>query len=76
MSIDKVMNSFINLIHLYGSIDKQTEIVKAKTNDLNGILEPQGVPDQEQFVDQTKNVKGEERRYSLLVIQWGFYRAM
>jgi hypothetical protein len=58
--IIKGCDSFSNLLHLHSAIDQETDIANTQPNDLNGILHPQSVIHQDQFIEETKTIEGEE----------------
>ncbi len=59
----EAQHRLLNLIHLYSAIDEQSNVVDHQTNDLNGVLETECIPDKEQLVEEPEDIEGEEGRY-------------
>ena len=53
------IDCIVDLVLLYCGIDKQSEIIHAKANDLNGVFEPQGIPHKDELINESKNEEGE-----------------
>lgn len=68
MGVHQAIDGIVNLIHLNCGIDQQPHIVYAKSDDLNGILQSKGIPDQYQLVEEAKDVEGEEGRDGVPVV--------
>lgn len=49
-----------NLLHLDGAIDQQSHVTQTETDNLNGILHPQSIVNQDQLVEETEAVQGQE----------------
>lgn len=60
--ITEVKDGLFDLLHLDSAIYQQSQIVEAKADDLNCILESQGIPHEDQLIDETEDVKREEGR--------------
>lgn len=50
-----------DLVELDRSIDENTDVVDDETNDLNGVLQAQSIPDKPQLVEVTEHEDGEIR---------------
>lgn len=65
LGLDKILvvelvDCGVDLFYLDRSIDQQSHVTHAKTDDLNGVLHAQCIIDQHELVDETETVKGEE----------------
>ena len=58
----QVIDRVVDLIDLEDGVDENGQVSHAEADDLNGILESQGVPGQDQDVEETEDEKGEEGR--------------
>lgn len=47
-------NGVVDLIELHGRLDQQANIVDAETDDLNRVLHPECIVNQEELVDKAK----------------------
>lgn len=56
-----------NLIDLDGRVNHKCQVREADTNDLNGVLLSESIPDDDQGVKETKDEKGQESRNSLVL---------
>ena len=50
----------MNLIHLDCCIDQKRKIVYANSDDLNGVLQTEGIIDQDDLIDECEDVEREE----------------
>lgn len=55
----KMPHCLIDLADLNRRVDEQSEVVETQSNDLNGILEAQGIIDKHKLVQETKDEEGE-----------------
>jgi hypothetical protein len=65
LGLDKILfvelvDCGVDLLNLDRSIDQQSHVTHAKTDDLDGVLHAQCIIDQHELVDETETVKGEE----------------
>jgi hypothetical protein len=58
--VGELVDCGVDLFDLDRSIDQQSHVTHAKTDDLNGVLHAQCIIDQHKFVDEAETVKGEE----------------
>jgi hypothetical protein len=56
------LDRLANLIDLEDGVDKDSQVGHAEADNLNGVLEPQGIPCQEQNVEEAENEEGQKRR--------------
>ena len=56
-----------DLVDLQRGVDEQGQVRDADSNDLDGVLETQGIPGQDQLVQETKNEERQEGGYRLVV---------
>lgn len=45
----------MDLIDLHGGVDQETQVVEAKTDELNGVFVEQGIVHQQQLVEEAKD---------------------
>lgn len=57
--IAQLVDRIADLIFLYGSVDEQADVVDTQTDDLNGVLESECIPPQDQFVHKAEDEEGE-----------------
>lgn len=50
----------MDLLHLDSTVNEESEIAQAKSNDLNGVFHAKGIVDQNQLVEEPETVEGEE----------------
>lgn len=62
-AIVKRSHGLTDLLHFYCRVDHHAKVVQAHTNDLNRVLQPQGVPDEPDLVDEAENENGKPCRY-------------
>lgn len=53
-------NDIVELIDLNRSVDEKAHVQTDKADDLNGIFHAEGIPNQDQLVDEGKNIEGKE----------------
>ncbi len=53
-------NSRLNLVDLDGGIDEHGQVGDADANDLNRVFHAEGIPDDDQLVEETKNEESEK----------------
>lgn len=53
------IHCFVHLIDLYRRVDHHAEIVETQPDDLNGVLQPQRIPDQDHLVQEAEDEDGE-----------------
>ena len=51
----QILDGVIDLVILNRSINKHSDIVDAKTDDLNGILQSEGIVHKDQLIQETEN---------------------
>lgn len=56
----QIINRFLNLVNLNCRVNKQSQVGDADTDNLNGVLQAKGVPNEQQFVQETKNEERQE----------------
>ena len=56
----KVSDGILDLVDLDGGINHERDVGNAETDDLNGVLGLEGIPDQDEFVDETEQEQTEE----------------
>lgn len=56
------VSSVFDLVELDGGIDQNAHVVHDQANDLNGVFQAQGVPDEEQLVDVAEHEDGKVGR--------------
>lgn len=61
------VDGHLNLIHLKGSVDQHSQVGNADTNDLNCVFHAKGVPNDDQFVQETKDEESQEGRDGLVL---------
>ncbi len=61
-NILQVGDCVTDLINLNGSVDEKREVRDAKSDDLNGVLCLEGIPHQQEFVDEAEQEQAEEGR--------------
>lgn len=59
---DQDIDSLADLIDLDGCIDHQSEVCDTNTNDLNCVLDTEGIPDQNKLVEEAEDEECEESR--------------
>ena len=57
----QIDNGFVDLKYLNDSINQKSNVVKADSDDLNGVVETECVPYQEDLIQETQSEKGEIR---------------
>jgi len=57
------VDRLVDLVNLQDGVDEDGQVGDAEANDLNRVLEPQGVPCQQQDVEETEDEEGQECRY-------------
>lgn len=50
----EIVDGFVDLIDLDGSVDEKREIGDAEADNLNRVLRLKSIPDQNEFVDETE----------------------
>ncbi len=61
--VHELVDRAVNLINLEGGVDEDGQVGHAQADDLNRVLEAQGVPCQEQDVEEAEDEEGQEGRY-------------
>jgi hypothetical protein len=57
--IYELCHGLVDLIHLDSGVYHHAQIVDAQANDLNGVLQPERIPDEEELVDEAEDEDGE-----------------
>lgn len=65
--VAQVSDRFFDLVDLDRRVDQQGQVGDANTNDLNGILEAEGVPNEQQLVKETEDEERQEGRNGLVL---------
>ncbi len=55
-------NGILDLVHLDSGIDQETDVVETNANDLDSVLQTKGIIDEDNLIDETENVEGQEGR--------------
>lgn len=68
ITIPKLVNGLIDLVHLHSRVDEHSQVVQAYSNDLNRVLEPERIPCKDKLVDEPEDeesqVRGNRLRWS------------
>ena len=63
---EQLVDRLVHLVHLHRRVDHHAQVVHADTDHLNGVLQPQRVPDEHQLVyeaeDEDRKVGGDGQR--------------
>ena len=59
---EQLVDRLVHLVHLHRRVDHHAQVVHADPDHLDGILQPQRIPDEHQLVDKPKDENGEVGR--------------
>lgn len=59
----QIKDSIIDLTDLHRGVNQNSKIIQAKPDDLDSVLQPQGVVHKDQLIDESENEEREIGRY-------------